>query len=659
MLRITEALVIVIVYLLLAPFARGQTLNGKLLRLNPTALPTMCAIGDLRVDSGDSYKLKLCNALNTWDEIIPTGAIINPMTTAGDLIYGGVAGAATRLAAGSGLLHSGATPSWSLLVNADVSGSAAIAYPKLNLTGAILNADLAGSIADTKLDTIATALKVSNSATTATSANTNSAIVARDGSGNFSAGTITAALTGNVTGNLTGDVTGNVSGSSGSTTGNAATATALAANPADCASDTYATSINASGTLGCGTVTNAGLAGSIAYSKLSLTGAILNADLAGSIAVNKLVAQTVSRALVSDGSGFISPATTTSTEIGYVNGVTSAIQTQLDAKQLRSTLTAKGDIYVATASNTVTNQAIGTDGFVLTADAAQTNGLKWAASASAPSSTDELSNCTLATSVGSSALTIALKDQAGSDPSGGSACKIGMRSSTVTSGVYNQRSVTGALSVVVSSGSTLGHTSAVAWPIYVYAIDNAGTVELAVSSTLYREGSVISTTAEGGAGAADTYATIYSTTTRSNVPFRLIARLTSNQTTAGTYAAVPTKIELIPIDTVSVVSTSSTGERVERALVNITGASACSITSQSGSWLSSCAASGSQATLTIAGGIFSAAPTCVCTGLGAVANAICRYNGTIGSATSIGIGLFNTSNVAQNDQFTLICQGPR
>ena len=45
-----------------------------------------------------------------------------------------------------------------------------------------------------------------------------------------------------------------------------------------------------------------------------------------------LVATTVSRALVSDGSGVISPATTTSTEIGYVNGVTSAIQTQIDTK---------------------------------------------------------------------------------------------------------------------------------------------------------------------------------------------------------------------------------------------------------------------------------------------------------------------------------------
>jgi hypothetical protein len=46
---------------------------------------------------------------------------------------------------------------------------------------------------------------------------------------------------------------------------------------------------------------------------------------------------TVSRALVSDGSGKVAVATTTSTEIGYVNGVTSAIQTQLDGKQASGT----------------------------------------------------------------------------------------------------------------------------------------------------------------------------------------------------------------------------------------------------------------------------------------------------------------------------------
>ena len=67
----------------------------------------------------------------------------------------------------------------------------------------IVNADIKSdaAIADTKLDTISTSGKVSNSATTATDANTASAIVARDSSGDFSAGNITANLTGNVTGN--------------------------------------------------------------------------------------------------------------------------------------------------------------------------------------------------------------------------------------------------------------------------------------------------------------------------------------------------------------------------------------------------------------------------------------------------------------------------
>ena len=52
--------------------------------------------------------------------------------------------------------------------------------------GTIVDADLsaAAAIADTKLATISSSGKVSNSATTATALNTNSAIVARDGSGN-------------------------------------------------------------------------------------------------------------------------------------------------------------------------------------------------------------------------------------------------------------------------------------------------------------------------------------------------------------------------------------------------------------------------------------------------------------------------------------------
>ena len=62
--------------------------------------------------------------------------------------------------------------------------------------------------------------------------------------------------------------------------------------------------------------------------------AVVNASIASgaSVAFSKMENLTASRALVSDGNGDVSVATTTSTEVGYVNGVTSAIQTQLDAK---------------------------------------------------------------------------------------------------------------------------------------------------------------------------------------------------------------------------------------------------------------------------------------------------------------------------------------
>lgn len=52
---------------------------------------------------------------------------------------------------------------------------------------------------------------------------------------------------------------------------------------------------------------------------------------------------TANRAIVSNGSGDLSAATTTSTEIGYVNGVTSSIQTQLNAKATGSITSASAN----------------------------------------------------------------------------------------------------------------------------------------------------------------------------------------------------------------------------------------------------------------------------------------------------------------------------
>jgi hypothetical protein len=196
------------------------------------------------------------------------------------------------------------------------------------LDGTIVNADINASaaIADTKLATISTASKVSNSATTATSANTASAIVARDASGNFTAGTITA--------NLTGNVTGNVSGSAGSATGNAATATALqTARNFQLTGDVEASAVSFDGTgnvslttvIGTGAIVNADVNSSaqIAYSKTNLTNSIVNADINASAAIEWTK---------------IAPSSTVSaTELGYLDGVTSAVQTQLDSKLATAT----------------------------------------------------------------------------------------------------------------------------------------------------------------------------------------------------------------------------------------------------------------------------------------------------------------------------------
>ncbi len=75
----------------------------------------------------------------------------------------------------------------------------------------------------------------------------------------------------------------------------------------------------------------------IAYSKLNLTGNIVNADINASaaVAMSKLAAMTASRVAITDGSGFLSTADTTTypslTELSYVKNVTSSIQAQIDA----------------------------------------------------------------------------------------------------------------------------------------------------------------------------------------------------------------------------------------------------------------------------------------------------------------------------------------
>jgi hypothetical protein len=156
-----------------------------------------------------------------------------------------------------------------------------------------------------------------------------------------------------------------------------------------------------------------------------------------------------------------------------------------------------------------------------------------AASASATGGSYNYSG-TLSASVASNALTVSA--------SGGT---VTFRSSTVTSGAQNTRSVSSP-SITLSAGSTLGFTASEAGRIYIYALDNAGTVELALCRVGNLDESALhSTTAEGSAGGADSASTLYSTTARTSVPVRLIGIIEiTTGSTAGNWSSAPTKLSL-------------------------------------------------------------------------------------------------------------------
>jgi hypothetical protein len=156
-----------------------------------------------------------------------------------------------------------------------------------------------------------------------------------------------------------------------------------------------------------------------------------------------------------------------------------------------------------------------------------------------------LENCAISATVASNILTLALKDKSGANPSAGSPCKIGFRSTTAASATWNQRSVTAALSMTVSAGSTLGYAASETNVIHVGFIDNAGTVEMCVvkDGALITEDRTINTTAEGGAGGADSGTTVYSTSARTGVPVRLAAVvLIQTGATAGNWSNAATRV---------------------------------------------------------------------------------------------------------------------
>ena len=186
-----------------------------------------------------------------------------------------------------------------------------------------------------------------------------------------SSSTITASsgFVGNLTGNVTGDLTGTASAAT-----LAASATALATGRTIALTgDVTYTSGSFDGT---GNVTGTASIGS---------GVIVNDDVNASaaIAFSKMENLTASRALVSDTNGDVSVSAVTSTEIGYLDGVTSGIQTQLDGKASSS--------YVPTTI-TIADESTDTTCFPLFVTAATGDlGPKTASGLTFNSSTDVLS----------------------------------------------------------------------------------------------------------------------------------------------------------------------------------------------------------------------------------------------------------------------------
>ena len=142
-----------------------------------------------------------------------TGATIGTSRFNGSGINAGIITGTSFSGSGSGITG---------LTNSNLSGSAGITNANL-ANSTISGISLGGTLGTLTLATSGTGLSGSASYTgatgqtftvtsNATSANTVSTIVARDASGNFNAGTITATFSGNLTGNVTGNLTssGNV-----------------------------------------------------------------------------------------------------------------------------------------------------------------------------------------------------------------------------------------------------------------------------------------------------------------------------------------------------------------------------------------------------------------------------------------------------------------
>lgn len=119
------------------------------------------------------------------------------------------------------------------------------------------------------------------------------------------------------------------------------------------------------------------------------------------------------------------------------------------------------------------------------------------------------------------------------------------RSASLGSGTVNRRTVSAALSLIIPAGATLGTQNGVQSRIAILAIDNSGTVQLAVANmsggTNLDETTLLTTVAiTSGSSSANV---VYSASAVVGAPFRVVGFVESTQAVAGTWATVPSAIQ--------------------------------------------------------------------------------------------------------------------
>ena len=145
----------------------------------------------------------------------------------------------------------------------------------------------------------------------------------------------------------------------------------------------------------------------------------------------------------------------------------------------------------------------------------------------------ELGIQSISASVAANALTITLNPTT-----------LDFRSTTGSSGTVTPVTLSTAVTLVVPSGATLGTVSGNQSQLIVLAINNAGTIELAVvniSGGAALNDGVVTTTAISAGSSSNT--AFYSTTARTDVAYRVVGYILSTQSTAGTWATAPSYVQ--------------------------------------------------------------------------------------------------------------------